>query len=59
MISDIDHLFMLSTDHLYVFFGEMSTEVFSAHFLIELFVLLFLSYMSCLCILEIKPLSVT
>ena len=30
----------------------------SAHFFIELFVFLILSYMSCLYILEIKPLSV-
>uniref|UniRef100_A0A8D0XT42 Uncharacterized protein n=1 Tax=Sus scrofa TaxID=9823 RepID=A0A8D0XT42_PIG len=29
-----------------------------AHFSIQLFVFLLLSYMSCLCILEIKPLSV-
>ena len=31
----------------------------SAHFLIELFVFLILICMSCLCILEINPLSVT
>ena len=30
----------------------------SAHFLIGLFVFLILSFMSCLCILEINPLSV-
>ena len=40
--------------HLYVFFGEMSFS----HFLIELFVFLVLSYISCLYILEINPLSV-
>ena len=40
--------------HLYVFFGEMSFS----HFLIGLFVFLVLSCMSCLCILEINPLSV-
>ena len=38
--------------HLYLFFGEMSKS--AAHFLIELF----LSCMSCLYILEIKPLLV-
>ena len=40
--------------HLYVFFGEMSFSLF----LIGLFVFLVLSCMSCLCILEINPLSV-
>ena len=43
--------------HLYVFFGEMSVEVF-AYFLIGLFVFLILSGMNCLYILEINPLSV-
>ena len=42
--------------HLYVFFGEKSVRFFS-YFLIGLFVFLVLSCMSCLCILEIKPLS--
>ena len=41
--------------HLYVFFAEMS----SAHFpILCLFFLLLLSYISCLYILDIKPLSV-
>ena len=40
--------------HLYVLFGEMSFS----RFLIGLFVFLVLSCMSCLYILEIKPLSV-
>ena len=43
--------------HLYVFFGEMSVEVF-AYFLIGLFAFLILSCMNCLYILEINPLSV-
>ena len=43
--------------HLYVFFEEMSVWSFP-HFLIELFVFLVLSCMSCLYILEINPLSV-
>ena len=47
----------LFVSHLYVFFGEMSVQVFS-HFLTELFVFLVLSCMSCLDILEINPLSV-
>ena len=43
--------------HLYVFFGKMS--VYSlAHFLIELFIFLELSCMSCLYIFEINCLSV-
>jgi len=49
--------------HLHVFFGEMSVspktgETFFPHFLIGLFVFLILRCMSCLCILEINPLSV-
>ena len=39
---------------MYVVFGEMSFS----HFLIGLFVFLVLNCMSCLCILEINPLSV-
>ena len=42
--------------HLYVFFGEMSISF--DHFLIGLFIFLVLSFMSCLCILEINSLSV-
>ena len=42
--------------HLYVLFGEMSNSF--SHYLIGLFVFLALSYMSCLDILEINPLSV-
>ena len=43
--------------HLYVFFGEMSNLVL-AHFLIESFIFLELSCMSCLYIFEISCLSV-
>ena len=42
--------------HLYVFFGEMSVWVFFPLF--DWVVFLVLSCMSCLCILEINPLSV-
>ena len=44
-------------DHLHVFFGEMSIQI-SALFLIGLFASLILSFVSCLYILEINPLSV-
>ena len=44
--------------HLYIFFSEVSVRS-SAHFLIGLFGFLLLSCMSCLYILEIKPLLVT
>ena len=43
---------------LYVFFGKMSTYIFCP-FLIGLFVFVILSCMTCLCILEINPLSIT
>ena len=43
--------------HQYMFFGEMSIRYF-AHFSIVLFAFLLLSCLSCLYILEIKPLSV-
>ena len=55
IMNDVEHLFMF-VSHLYVFFGEMSRSFL--HFLIGLFVFLVLSYMSCLYILEINPLSV-
>ena len=42
--------------HLYVFFGEMSKSF--PHFLIGLFLFLALSYVNCLFILEINPLSI-
>ena len=44
--------------HLYVFFGEISINVFCSFFNWAVCFLL-LSCMSCQCILEIKPLSVT
>ena len=28
MISDVEHLFHVRVDHLYIFFGEMSIQVF-------------------------------
>ena len=49
--------FHVFVSHLYVFFEEMSVWSFP-HFLIELFVFLVLSCMSCLYILEINSLSV-
>ena len=52
VISDIEHPFHVPVGHLYVFFGEFRS---SAHD----WVLLLLNCMSCLYILEIKPLSVT
>ena len=47
----------MPTGHLYVFFGEMSIMVLCPFF--NWVVFLFLSCMSSLYILEIKPLSVT
>ena len=57
IISDGEHFFHVLTVHLYVFFGKCLFRS-SAHFLIELFGFLLLSCMSCLYILEIKPLLV-
>ena len=57
IISNIEHFFHVPIGHPYVFFREMSR--FSAHFSIGLFLLLLLlllSSMSCLYILEIRPL---
>ena len=57
IMSDVEHFFHVFVGHLYVFLGEMSFRS-SAQFLIELFVFLILSFISCLHILEINPLSV-
>ena len=54
IISDVEHFFMR---HLYVFFGGMSILVFRPFFY-WVFCFLILSYMCCLCILEINLLLV-
>ena len=49
--------FCLSIGHVFAFFEEMSIKLFCPFFYL-IFLLLLLSYVSCLYILEIKPLSV-
>ena len=57
IISEVEHLFMGLLAICHVFFEEMSIKVFCPLF--DWVLLLLLSCMSCLYILEIKPLFVT
>jgi len=56
IISGVEHFFQVLVDHLYIFFGKKYLFTSSAHFSVGLFGFLLLSCMSCLYILEIKPL---
>ena len=57
IISDVEHFFHVFVVHLYIFFGEMSTQVFCPFFncVVGFFVILLFKLF---CKLEIKPLSV-
>ena len=55
IVNGVEHFFMCLLLALYVF-GEMSVHIFCSFF--DWLVFLISSYMSCLCILEVNPLSV-
>ena len=55
IISDVEHFFHVLIGHLYIFFGELSIQVFCP-FSTGLLAFLQLNCISCLYILEIKPL---
>ena len=57
IITDVEHFFHVPVGHLYIFFGERSSQVFCPFFNWVVGFLL-LSCISCLYILQIKPLSV-
>lgn len=56
MISNTEHLFILSVSHLYVFFEKMSTTFFP-HFQLHFFAFLQLSCMHTVYIFYISPFS--
>ena len=47
----------MPVNHLHVFFGKMSIQIFCKFFLFGLFGFLILSCISCWCVLDINPLS--
>ena len=59
IIRDVEHCFMCLLVYLYIFLEKMSIQVFCPffHWVVGFFLLL--NCISCLCILEIKPLSVS